>query len=300
MPCYSPLKGWKARGGGICFNRRESPTGALFQVPCGQCYGCRREKSRQWAVRIMHEASLHERNSFLTLTYDAEHLPAGGSLDKSAFPRFMKRLRKKYPKRKFRYYHCGEYGEKRKRPHYHACLFGEDFSSSRAPFWRKGQKFPEWISPDLMELWPEGQSLIGSLSFESASYVARYVVDKVTGSRAELHYEEVDPGTGEITSRVPEFATMSRRPGIAGDWFDRFAGDVFPADEVVVAGVRTAPPRYFSDRLAELPEEVRASVATKRLNRVFRKLYDRTEARLHVREVCAKARVNLYQRELDL
>jgi hypothetical protein len=51
-----------------------------LKIPCGQCIGCRLEYSRQWAMRCHHEASLHIFNSFITLTYDPEHLPQDGSL----------------------------------------------------------------------------------------------------------------------------------------------------------------------------------------------------------------------------
>lgn len=248
----------------------------------------------------MLEASLHERNSFLTLTYEDKYLPADGNLDKRAVPKFMERLRKRRRKigRKIRYYQCGEYGEKRKRPHYHVVLFGEDFSDSRVPF-GKGE-YPTWISSELCELWPFGQSLIGSVTFESASYVARYVCDKVTGSQAELHYEVVDPGTGEVTERVPEFATMSRRPGIAAEWLDRYESDVYPSDEVVVSGARSKPPRYFDKLLEARNPELASQVDERRRVVPFRKRYERSAKRLQVREVCTKARVNLFQRELDL
>ena len=68
MPCYSPLKGWKDRfTGGIVF-RRENATEAM-EVACGQCLGCRLDRSRMWAMRIVHESSLYDDNCFITLTY---------------------------------------------------------------------------------------------------------------------------------------------------------------------------------------------------------------------------------------
>ena len=69
MPCYSPLKGFRnLESGGIVF-KRSSIAGEAMEVACGQCLGCRLDRSRMWAIRIVHEASLHDDNCFLTLTY---------------------------------------------------------------------------------------------------------------------------------------------------------------------------------------------------------------------------------------
>ena len=78
MPCYHPLQGWRKQGGGITFNLRDGFVDRPVTVSCGQCIGCRLERSRQWAIRCMHEASLHESNCFVTLTYSDDgikHLP---------------------------------------------------------------------------------------------------------------------------------------------------------------------------------------------------------------------------------
>ena len=81
MPCYSPLKGFKdEETGGIKFRR--DGTKETMEVACGQCLGCRLDRSRMWAMRIAHEASLHELdggNCFITLTYDDDEMPANGS-----------------------------------------------------------------------------------------------------------------------------------------------------------------------------------------------------------------------------
>lgn len=45
------------------------------EIPCGQCIGCRLDKSREWATRCALEMGLYEKNCFVTLTYDDDHLP---------------------------------------------------------------------------------------------------------------------------------------------------------------------------------------------------------------------------------
>lgn len=277
------------------------PKGAFLEVtlPCGQCIGCRLERSRQWAMRCMHEASLHERNCFVTLTYDDAHLPPGGSIDPRAFVLFMKRLRRRTGER-IRYYHAAEYGEITSRPHHHCCLFGYDFRD-KTPWTTRGG-FPVWRSALLEEVWPLGLCEVGSVTFESAAYVARYIMKKQLGRRYVQKAAEdsrsvapqvVDRATGEIV-RAGEYATMSRRPGIGAEWFRRFGSEVYPADSVIVNGKEVKPPRYYDLQFEIVDPEGFEKV--RRARREARKLEDETAERLVVREVVAKAKVNLFGR----
>ena len=267
-----------------------------MKVPCGQCVGCRLERSRQWAVRCVHEAQMHDRNCFITLTYDDEHLPPGGTLVLAHFQKFMKRLRKEYGAG-IRYYHCGEYGEEFGRPHYHACLFNHDFEDKKP--WKKlksGELL--YISASLQRLWPLGYSSVGAVTFNSAAYVARYVMKKVYGANAREHYTAVDPSSGEVFERTPEYTTMSRRPGVGAGWFARFGGDVFPADEVVLAGRRLRPPKYY-DRLFEVsnPNEMR-SIKARRILEASKHSEDQTPRRLADREEVQKEKLSRLPRPL--
>jgi hypothetical protein len=259
VPCYKPITGWYSKEVNPSGKRSIvfSPDKALerdneIEIPCGQCIGCRLERSRQWAIRCLHEAQLHEDNCFITLTFNEEELQKRKipeSLDKTEFQRFMKRLRKKYPSKKIRYFHCGEYGEKYKRPHYHAILFGIDFQDKQLHNIINGNRL--YVSKTLEELWPHGYSSIGEVTFESAAYVARYCLKKITGDNADYHYLLVDEETGEYKGhREPEYTTMSRRPGIASEWFEKYQDDVYPSDFITVRGVKMKAPKYY-DKLME-------------------------------------------------
>ena len=111
MPCFHPLDAWQCLNGDVVFtdNLARNDVIRRLSLPCGRCVGCRLERSRQWAVRCMHEASMHMFNSFVTLTYDDDHLPEYNSLNYKHFQDFMKRLRKSH--NGVRFYMCGEYGE---------------------------------------------------------------------------------------------------------------------------------------------------------------------------------------------
>lgn len=245
MPCYHPLKAvMQSIAGKNRLSFKRDAKGRGLQLPCGRCIGCKLERARQWAVRITHEAKMHEESCFVTLTYDDEHLPKDGSLSVETCQLFLKRLREriaydsnhgfKIPAKRIRFFLAGEYGDKMGRPHYHAIIFGEDFSSDRRKI-SYGGKNTLFDSPSLSSTWGNGFVSIGDVSFDSACYVAKYATKKITGDKADEHYK----------GRKPEFLLMSRRPGIGSTWFERYKSDVFPSDTCVVRGKETKPPRYY-------------------------------------------------------
>lgn len=245
MACYYPLSAFRSPSGDITFVDRG---GDPLSLPCGRCIGCRLERSRQWATRIMFEAQLHDTSSFLTLTYSDQCLPDPPSLDHIAIQRFFKRVRASGVRA--RYYMCGEYGESTFRPHYHVCLFGHDFSSDRYLHEVTKNGHPIYRSPSLEKLWPYGFSSVCELNFETAAYVARYVLKKITGSAAEDHYRYTCPDTGEVSQLAPEYARMSLKPGIGQKWFDKYKNDVYHGhDYIVINGRKCKPPRYFDKLL---------------------------------------------------
>ena len=248
MPCYHPMPAVRLSDGSVKFvSRNKRGVEGTLELPCGQCIGCRLERSRQWAMRCLHEASLYDRNSFITLTYDDSNLPPGGSLSYSDFQRFMKRLRKRIGS-KVRFYAGGEYGEQGTiRPHFHACLFGYDFPDK--VYYKKSSSGSRIYTSKLLEsLWPYGLSSIGDVTFESAAYIARYCVAKRTGDAAKEWYkcdEFVDEDGVIRDSVTPEFNRMSLKPGIGSRWLEKFQTDVYPRDYVVVNGVKVKPPKYY-------------------------------------------------------
>lgn len=308
MACYHPLTGWKAitvnpsGKRSIVFNPAHGFHDMPVVVPCGQCVGCRLEYSRQWALRCMNEASLHEENCMITLTYKDKCLPEYGTLVKKDFQDFMKRLRKAISDGrvvcaagKLRYFHCGEYGDKEGRPHYHALLFGFDFADKKE--WSRRNGYPVWRSAVLEELWKYGQSEIGSVTFESAAYVARYVVKKMgDGIPFEDQYLFCDED-GVVRYLQKEYTTMSRRPGIGKEWFDRFHEEVYREDGVVMRGVLSKPPRYYDGKYELIDPDGAAAVCRKRVR--CRNRGEETPERLAVREKVAEARLSLSRRIVE-
>jgi len=317
MACFHPLTAWwgkdvlasgKRRP---VFQRRQAhPLYAdlPFKLPCGQCIGCRLEKSRQWAMRCTHEASLYDDNIFITLTYDNEHLPENRGLDYRHFQLFMKRLKVNAARKldfdaeRIRFYMCGEYGETFGRPHYHALLFNFDLPDKQ--LWKMERENPLFISEFLTDTWGQGHTSVGAVTFQSAAYVARYVMKKVTGDEASDHYEWIDPETGEIHDRKPEFNSMSRggrggQGGIGSRWFQAYMKDVFPFDEVIINGKPVTPPRYYTNQYELLyPDEV-AEIKKRRKAKALRREADNAPDRLRVREKVLQARLTQLKRTIE-
>lgn len=302
MTCFHPLKGFRSKDvnasgkRSIVFNANYGFVDMPVEVPCGQCIGCRLARSKMWALRCVHEASLYDLNCFITLTYSNECLPEGNTLVVKHFQDFMKRLRKKYGEG-IRFFHCGEYGDENERPHYHAILFNHDFTD-KTP-WKKAVDGESmlWRSRSLEELWPFGHSSIGAVTYQSAAYVARYILKKMTGPNSIIYDEHLDPGTGELyAKRQPPYITMSRRPGIAREWFEKFKADVYPDDFVVlIDGKKEKVPTYYDKQLDE--KELR-KVKVERIISARAHAENNTPDRLKVREVVTRARYSNHKREL--
>jgi len=275
----------------------------VITLPCGRCMGCRLERSRQWAVRQVHEAKCWSSNCFVTLTFDEEHLATlcpDGSLVRKHVQDFMKRLRKRFSgfdeyvdgdgvsSFPIRVFYCGEYGSALSRPHYHLCLFNFDFKD-KTVFSHCGSYYT-FISRSLSELWPYGHSMLTDFTFDTAAYVARYVTKKVTGDMAKGHYK----------GKLPEFCGMSLNPGIGSIWLDKFGeSDVFPHDSVIINARECKPPRFYDKRLeAEDPSAFEAT-KLRRVERAQKKAAHSTYDRLAVRLKCLQARMNKFSRKLE-
>ena len=325
MPCYTPLpaeySGRYTKTGKFAVNvySRTDPRfvdgRSQMKVPCGQCIGCRLDYSREWAVRCMHESQLYEPtvdnpngrgNCFITLTYNDEFLPPNGSLNYRHWTLFMKRLRKRYGS-DIRFYMGPEYGELSGRPHYHALLFNFSFDDMVLFSIRNGNRLYRSASLDSLWSCPKsgrsyGFASVGTVTFESAAYVARYMMKKVKGDDHMLRYfTQVDLDTGEIIPIAPEKARMSRMPGIARDWFDLYSSELYPSDEVVLSGGRKCmPPSYYDRILEQMDPDMFHSIKSLRVDNALANKANSTPDRLAVRLKCKEISLKSLPRPIDL
>lgn len=247
---------------------------------------------------------MHPANSFVTLTYDDQHLPTNYSVDVRELQLFMKRLRKSLPGRKIRFFACGEYGDQTLRPHYHLLIFNYDFPDKKLHSVRSGHRI--YKSDQLNKLWPSGQlNEIGNLDYASAAYVARYNMKKVNGDLADDHYTRVSPVDGNIYRVQPEFLVMSRRPGIGQTWFNKFGSDAFPSDFLIFEGRKHKPPAFYLKQLTEDPRDRLLSqhgqqtpIKRARLRAALPQRHNSTKERLAIREEVQQSRISRLKRSL--
>lgn len=251
MRCLNPRTvGFLADGKTISWSSnkysREYPS---FKLPCSKCIECRLEYARQWAVRCVHEAKVHPENSFITLTYDNEHLEQQ-KLQYKHFQDFMKRLRYACPERKIGFFSTGEYGDGEqaiknntpsialngdivyKRPHWHAITFNWQPKDLIYKYTNdRGDKL--YSSETLDTLWGHGITEIGSVTFQSAGYCARYAAKKLVHGKDDEH--EFHP-----------ISKKSSRHAIGKKFLELYWQDIFNYGKVILPdGKESAIPRYY-------------------------------------------------------
>lgn len=318
MTCYHPLR---AVCTGVTDKGKRSlkilknndpeaniPNVDYLSLPCGKCIGCRLEYSKNWADRCMLEALYHNKASFITLTYNDENLPPVNplvdengvvtgyspihSLVKSDFQKFMKRLRFHFGDERIRFFACGEYGSINMRPHYHAIIFGEDFKEDRSLFRRNFQSDSIYISDTLSSLWPFGFSTVCELSWNAAAYVARYCVKKQFGFGADVYKKY---------NYTPEFTLMSRKPGIARQYYDENKDKIYKNEEIFLAlpdrSMKLKPSRYY-DKLFDIDDPISMeNIRNRRRDRAeYNQLEKSKNTSLHVLEQKQLEEYNLNQK----
>lgn len=256
---------------------------AVKAVPCGKCIGCRLDYAKQWSIRCALEMQEYpkEECAFVTLTYDDAHLPAvfvqdgkvvgkqnmdnieqtfcfvqqdvvkNATLYPPHLKEFLKRLRSKQNYdfgKKFRFYACGEYGSKNFRPHYHLILFGVKLPEPEPGAWRKQVTgYQVYESKYLEKIWHnQGNVIVGSCTYESIGYVARYMLKKQKGDD-RFKYDEL--------RIVPPFTRMSLKPGIGLRYYDQHQLNIYSDDMIYIGtekrGIKARPPRYFDKKFQE-------------------------------------------------
>lgn len=232
MRCTSPRTvGFLADGKTITWSPKTfSKEFSTFQLPCSKCLACRLDYARQWAVRCVHESQMHPKNSFITLTYNDENL-GDNKLDYVDFQKFMKKLRK-LTNEPIGMFVTGEYGEKSKRKHWHAILFGWEPPDLKHKFTTpRGDK--NYSSETLDKLWGLGDTIIGSVTVESAGYCARYAAKKLSHGKDSEH-------------NLHPISKKSSKNAIGKKWLEQNWPDIFLHGKCILMDGQQAPvPRYY-------------------------------------------------------
>lgn len=290
MSCLTPVQAYRSKlrnasgKRSVVFNRDEGLVDLPVQFACGKCKNCRLRRSKEWAIRCVHEASLHARNSFITLTYRPKDRPDKLThFGELGFQRFMKRLRKAVSPHRVRFYMCGEYTPINRYPHFHAILFGYDFPDRKKLSIRNGNQL--YISEQLTNLWPFGYHVIAENNFKTAAYVARYIMDKKDG---------------DLATEYEPYACMSRNPGIGHDWWQsKGKYDLALHDFCVLDGKKMQPPKYYDNLFINEDEHSFNIIRHTRKRLAKKREDDNLPERIEARWKCSLARVKLLKRELE-
>lgn len=268
MPCYYPIPAWRTEDRVKLF--KEMPDSTPLALPCGTCVGCRATRAQHWALRCHLESLEHERTSIATLTYDNANLPT--TLEKGHFQLWIKRLRKAN-KDRFRYFACGEYGERYGRPHYHAILFGLPHDSD-----------------SIDRSWQLGLTHTDNVSTEAINYVTNYTTKKL-GWPKPTRDERLDPETGELYIWQPPFQLMSRRPGLGSKAKRHYHSW---AKYAISNGTKISIPRFYKEtwNLQATPNEKEDNDYQKYLHALTRTQL--TAQELDIKERTHHARNQLY------
>lgn len=312
MTCYRPLKGFRdlEQGGRLEFKHPYPGSSRWMSQParCRRCIGCQTDLARDWSVRCYHESQMHERNCFLTLTYDRAHLPPHGMLNWRDVELFLKRLRKWAGDAHFLFYGVEEYGGVSRRPHYHLCIFGLDFDD-RVFTRMSGSGFKVYESATLTRLWGNGIAAIGDLTVETASYCTRYATktDLSDSARPTDYIKKADRAPWRFDAHgnkyryVPERQHMSKGRGIGRAWFEKFHMDLWAYDAVILpGGVKVPIPDAYLRWLRQWCEDDYANVKERRAQLVTQNMghfANSMPARLRVREQVQTARLSFKKRE---
>lgn len=227
----------------------KSDLNEFIQIPCGKCIGCRIDYKRSWADRLTYHSLGKEKNSyFITLTYDDDHISNLDyslnydlySLNFDDMTDFIKKLRNKFRDVEIDYFYSGEYGDSSFRPHFHLIVFNLPLDDLE--FWKiDNQGAPIYTSELIHKLWNKGICSVSNFAWLNAAYTAGYVEKKRDG-RALSEYTAV--------GLTPEGCRMSRRPGIAYDYYmqhypELWKNNGLSVSRLVNSSGKLGIPRYF-------------------------------------------------------
>lgn len=248
----------------------------FIEIPCGKCLACRMKYSRDWADRCIMELPYHDSSYFVTLTYDNDHLPVNDFVDpvdgvigqmptliKSDVSDFMKNLRRQldyhFPDHApISFFAAGEYGGQTSRPHYHLIIFGLQLNDLQM-YKKSTLGYNYYNSEFLQSVWKKGYVVVADVTWQSAAYVARYILKKQTGDQSEVY---------DRFNFQQEFSLMSRRPSIGRRFFEEHFHELYEFDSINVptseGGRKVRPNRYFDRLMAEIDPDKLECVKQKR------------------------------------
>ena len=198
-------------------------SGHYVPVPCGKCFECLQEWSRDWKFRLHHERNKCAASVHVTLTYDPKYLPvkfnndAGewqSYLEKAELQKFLKRVRFNCPQLKFRYFAIGEYGGDFNRAHYHILFF---FYHTAGFTLNKLWNYLYWN-------WKKGFVYVKPTENRHLNYMSKYFnkVDKSPHIVEPFKCMSKSLGLCFLTDRMKDYFFKSLSTSISNPWNGKY------------------------------------------------------------------------------
>lgn len=215
----------------------------------------------------MCESYFHDEITFATLTVDDARVTEktgaiNVSLSKPLVQGWLNRFRMRVAPTRIRYFLVGEYGTATLRPHYHAILFGHPpclYGGSRPTVYRyeDRQCSCDSCSP-VAKSWGVGKVTLDAFNFDSAAYVAGYVVDKIN-EKERPGYESFRLNSDGLGSQIVPFIVNNRDVARVGSDFNTLShgGKVLPMSKYLKGKIRSALSEKFSEEVAKSKEDAR-------------------------------------------
>ena len=222
-------------------------------TPCGGCIGCRQDAMRLWTARAQTEM-IKGRNSFVTLTYDTEHLhyhenQFEASLDREAVKKWLDNLRhqikqiKQMPegsRKDYKYLLVGEYGGTFQRPHIHALFAGLDYADFKNYF---------------QKLWKNGHTVTENVTTGRIKYVLDYTMKALKGQLAMKAYDE--------RGIERPFRLVSK--GFGAEYIKAHAKQINETGYIISGSRKIIVPTYYKNMYLKFDEESIASREAEKL-----------------------------------
>lgn len=295
MQCTAPKYAWPDENGRYVFyqdSRRE--LGRETVVPCGQCIACRVRHAETWVSRGKAELRLHAASCFTTLTYRPELRPATRDAWRRDGRLYLLRMQEHFGPG-HRYFGVMERGDMGGAPHFHFIEFGHDYRQGGEVI-GSSKGHPIYRSELLERLWPHGHVMVGGVTPESISYVARYATKKLSGASSRgvvVEGQRFWPDKDGVLSPLPPAELFcSRRPAIGSAFVDQFGSDLIGGLRGV-GGKRLPTPRAWLRRLKATQPDVFEAVQSAAELSIKRNLLEESAERCAVRDEVARARLSL-------
>lgn len=300
MTCINPRLAYRKTNGQFTLAKTgQEPIANSILVPCGVCMACRIKHTRDWSTRMVHEAYTHKtESSFITLTYDDEHLPDHNNLIPNHLSDFVREVRRKIKPQKLRYFGVGEFGETTGRAHYHAILFGY-MPDDIKPFKKNDSGDQLYTSQLLQQCWKhKGHITVGNFNTTTAEYCSKYITKALMGDKA-LRY--TDSTTGEIVLKQLPFQRASNRPGIGSEFYNIYKENLFATDETVIDGKKRSLPKAYDRKYRAENKIAFEEIKRKRIDKAIKLTdqdpYRKTETMRKATSTILKQKLNIKKRE---